>query len=401
MIEEKLLMTLSQKTETKMVLLVLDGVGGLPVHGKTALETAVTPNFDRLAAESSLGFSTPVSPGITPGSGPGHLSIFGYDPLKYEIGRGVLEALGIGMELGPCDLSSRGNFCTMDLSGVVTDRRAGRISTDVNEQICVKLQETIREIDGVEIIVRPGKEHRFVVVFRGDGLAGPLTDTDPQKVGLKPLPAEPVSPDGQRAADIVNTFMNLAREVLAAEHPANACLLRGIAKVPDIPSMSMLFKLNPAAIATYPMYRGLARLVGMDILETGETVADELTTLEEHYNNHDFFYVHVKKTDSHGEDGNFEKKVKVIEEVDALLPRLLKLNPDVLAVTGDHSTPCTLEGHSWHPVPYLLKADTIRLDPGNRYTEDQCRTGALGWFLAKESMSLMMGHALKFNKYGA
>ncbi len=401
MISDELMMQLSQKTDSKMVLLVMDGVGDMQVDGKTALETAVTPNFDALAKESALGFSTPVSPGITPGSGPGHLSIFGYDPLRYEIGRGVLEALGIGMGLGARDLATRGNFCTMDENDVVTDRRAGRIATEINEKICEKLQAAITVIDGVEIIIRPGKEHRFVVVFRGDGLAGPLTDTDPQKVGAKALAAKPASPEGKKSAEIVNTFMKLARDVLRHEPKANGCLLRGIAKVPDIPSMSKLFKITPACIATYPMYKGLARLVEMDILETGDTVASELETLKENWDNYDFFYFHVKKTDSYGEDGNFPKKVKVIEEVDGLLPQLLALEPDVLAVTGDHSTPCPMAAHSWHPVPYLLKAKTARIDPNPRYTEDCCRTGALGWFLARESMAIMMGHAMKLNKYGA
>ena len=401
MISDELMMQLSQKTDSKMVLLVMDGVGDMQVEGKTALETAVTPNFDALAKESALGFSTPVSPGITPGSGPGHLSIFGYDPMRYEIGRGVLEALGIGMGLGARDLATRGNFCTMDGNDVVTDRRAGRIATEINENICEKLQAAITDIDGVEIIIRPGKEHRFVVVFRGDGLAGPLTDTDPQKVGARALPAKPGTPEGQKSADIVNTFMKLARDVLRDEPKANGCLLRGIAKVPDIPSMNKLFKITPACIATYPMYKGLARLVEMDILETGDTVASELDTLKANWDKYDFFYFHVKKTDSYGEDGNFAKKVKVIEEVDGLLPSLLALKPDVLAVTGDHSTPCPMAAHSWHPVPYLLKAETARIDPNPRYTEDCCRTGALGWFLARESMAIMMGHAMKLNKYGA
>ena len=391
MIPEKELAALATKTDSKIVLLIMDGVGGLPLNGKTELESSLKPNLDRLAQNSIGGLTDPISPGITPGSGPSHLAIFGYDPLKYEIGRGVLEAAGIGFELTNRDLAARGNFATMDDKEIITDRRAGRIATEKNQQICAELQAKIKKIEDVEVFIRPGKEHRFVIIFRGDGLNGPLTDADPQKEGLKIKFTTAPSPESQRASDIVNKFIREANVILKSHHPANTVLLRGIAKVPHIPSMSENFKLTPACIATYPMYKGLASLVGMKILPTGDTIADEFRTLKEQWDNFDFFYVHIKKTDSYGEDGNFENKVHIIEELDKNIPQLLALKPAVIAVTGDHSTPALMKGHSWHPNPFILHSAWERRD----------RLGLLGRFPACDAMQLLLANALKLNKFGA
>ena len=396
-----LIRELAEEGKTKIVLLVMDGVGGLPMTpgGKTELETARTPNLDKLATEGICGQSIPIAPGITPGSGPAHLSLFGYDPIRYVIGRGVLEAVGIGFELGPDDLAARGNFCSIDANGLITDRRAGRIATEQSSKLCEVLQ-TI-QIPGVETFVRPVKEHRFVVVFRNKDLTDGIADTDPQQVGLAPLPAVAERPEAQATADVINTWLARAREVLAAHHPANMVTLRGVAKTPDLPLMGDVFKLKCGAIATYPMYRGVAKLVGMDLLPTGDDIASEFETLKAHFEDYDFFYLHVKKTDSYGEDGNFDNKVHIIEETDALIPELLALKPDVIAVTGDHSSPARLKAHSWHPVPTLIWSQYCRPDATTAFSETECTRGGLGLFHATDILPLLMANAMRLAKYGA
>jgi len=401
MVDEALMRSLTLKTPSTIVLLVMDGVGGLRVDGKTELEAAHSPHLDDLAARSICGVTDPVSPGITPGSGPGHLGMFGYDPLRYEIGRGVLEALGIEMELGKSDVVARGNFATMDHKGIIVDRRAGRIPTEKNKELCDLLQKEIPEIEGVQVEVRHGKEHRFVLRFMEEGLDGRIEDTDPQREGNPPHPPTPLVPEAEHTAQIIKLFSERANGVLQDHHPANTVLLRGISQIPAIPSMNDLFKLTPACIATYPMYKGLARLVGMEILETGETIADEFQTIKERFQEFDYFFLHIKKTDSYGEDGNFEKKVEIIEEVDRHIPELLALGPDVIAVTGDHSTPALLKGHSWHPNPFMLYSKYERIDDVQEFTEAACVKGGLGRFLAVHEMPLMLASALKIEKFGA
>jgi len=401
MISEDIIKEISIKTDSKILLLVIDGVGGLPLDGKTELERAEIPNLDNLVSRSICGLTDPVGYGITPGSGPSHLALFGYDPLKYIIGRGVLEALGIGVELTPKDMAARGNFATMDSRGIIVDRRAGRIPTEKNREICALLGKEIEKIKGVKVFIRPGKEHRFVAIFRGDGLNGPLSDADPQKNGEKARPARALSSRAKKAEEVVNSFIKKASEVLKSQHPANTVLLRGISKVPRIPPMGELFNLSPAAIATYPMYRGLARLVGMEVLQTGDGIQDELRTLRENFAKFDFFYLHIKQTDSSGEDGDYEKKVKIIEEVDRYIPEILDLKFDVIVVTSDHSTPALLKSHSWHPNPFMLWSRFIRVDGVNRFTERDCSKGSLGRFAAVNAMALMLANGLKLRKFGA
>lgn len=387
---------------SKMVMLIMDGLGGLPqvFNGGTELETAYTPHLDALAGHSTCGLMQSVSAGITPGSGPAHVSLFGYDPVKHLIGRGVLEALGIGFPLKPSDLAARGNFATVDDEGRVVDRRAGRISTETCVALCERLRTV--QLEGVQVLVEPVKEHRFVLVLRGEGLEQEIDDTDPQKTGLAPFPARAQVPQAERAAALVNAFVDQARERLRDQHPANALLLRGFSKHPAMPSMNDIYGIRTAAIATYPMYRGLARLVGMDLLETGESIDDEFACLEQYWAGYDFFFVHVKHTDSRGEDGDFAAKVTVIERVDEQIPRLLNLNPDVLVVTGDHSTPAVLASHSWHPLPFLLHARYCRPDRLDAFGEFQCgRYGSLGVFPAVDTLPLMMAHALRLTKFGA
>ncbi len=402
MVNEEIMKSLAIKTESKIVLLVADGIGDLPSeNNKTVLEKAFIPNLDKLASKSACGLTDPISCGITPGSGPAHLSLFGYDPIKYQIGRGALEALGVGMELTSRDLACRGNFATLNKEGIITDRRAGRIATELNEKLCKLMQDKINQIGDVKIIIKPGKEHRFVVVFRGDGLEDALSDADPQKVGEKIKFAEPLDSEAKKSVETVNEFIKQATEVLKEYHPANTVLLRGFAKHPGLPTMKELFKLTPAAIATYPMYKGLAKLVGMDILETGESLSDEIKTLQDNFSRYDFFYLHIKKTDSYGEDGNFEQKIKVIEEVDKYIPEVLALKPDVLVVTGDHSTPALMKGHSWHPNPFMLFSKYIRVDEVKQFNEKECVKGGLGRFSAVDVLPLMMANALKLQKFGA
>ncbi len=401
MIPEEVVQSLVVQTESKMVLTVIDGVGGLPVRGKTELEAAKTPNLDRLASRSICGLIDPVSYGITPGSGPSHLALFGYDPFKYEIGRGVMEALGIGLNLKKNDLSARGNFATIDDNGIIIDRRAGRISTEKNKEICQYLQMKMEEVEGVGVSIYPGKEHRFVIIFKGEGLRDELTDADPQKDGEKAKVTEALIPEARRTAEIINIFLKKAIEILKPFHPANAILLRGFSKIPDIPSMSERFKLRPAAIATYPMYKGLAKLVGMDVIGTGETLRDEVEALKKNFNRYDFFYIHFKKPDMAGEDGNFQLKVRAIEEIDRFIPSIIKLKPDVLVITGDHSTPAILKSHSWHPNPLLLYSRYIMPDGIRRFTERDCQRGQLGRFLALNVIPLMLAHGLKLKKFGA
>jgi 2,3-bisphosphoglycerate-independent phosphoglycerate mutase len=393
--------------ETKIVFLVLDGIGGLAMEegGPTELEAARTPNLDALAARSSCGFTVPISRGITPGSGPGHLGLFGYDPCRFIIGRGVLEALGIDFDLQPQDIAARGNFCSVDDEGRVTDRRAGRIPTEKCVELTSLLLEKVK-LPEVDVFIEPVKEHRFVLVLRAEGLAGDLTESDPQQLGVPPNRIEPLSTASdlvasQRTASLANQFVGQARQVLQNERPANMILLRGLDKRPDIPTMREVFGLRAAAIAVYPMYRGLAKLVGMDALPSGTTLSDEFDVLERVWPDHDYFFLHYKYTDSRGEDGDFDAKVAVIEEFDRFVPRALALKPDVLVVTGDHSTPALLRAHSWHPVPTMIHSRYCRCDDAEQYSERACSRGGLGTIQAVDLIPLALANALRLTKFGA
>jgi 2,3-bisphosphoglycerate-independent phosphoglycerate mutase len=394
---------LAQTAATKVVLLVMDGLGGMPLTpgGPTELEAARKPNMDRLAAEGCLGQILPVARGITPGSGPGHLSLFGYDPLRFDIGRGVLEAFGIGVEVGPADVAARGNFCSVDIAGNITDRRAGRIATEASKLLADKLSRI--SLAGVELEVKPVKEHRFVIVMRGPGLSAELTETDPQRTGVPPLPVKAHALKAQRTADLFNEWIAQAGKILANDHPANMLTLRGFSGDPRLPQFNEIYQVRSACVAVYPMYRGVAKLVGMQsIAFDGEKPEDEFRAVAKAWPDFDFFFIHIKPTDSRGEDGDFDAKVKVIETVDAALPVLLECKPDVLLITGDHSTPAKLKSHSWHPVPLLLCApETARPDAETVFGERSCARGGLGTFPSAELMQLAFGHAGRLAKYGA
>ena len=396
-----LIRELREPAGTKIVMLVADGLGGLPLEpgGRTELETASTPNLDACARDGVVGLSVPVLPGITPGSGPGHLGLFGYDPLEYRIGRGILEALGINFPVGAKDVAIRGNFCTLDADGKIADRRAGRPTNDKNKAAVERLRSI--KIPGIELFVEPVKEHRFVLVIRGDGLGDKVNDTDPQVTGVPPLAADGADAASKKTAEIANRFAAEARQVLASEGPISGVTLRGFATYPKIAKFADVYGLKAACIAVYPMYKGLARLVGMDILDPGNTLHGQVETLFKVWKDHDFFFLHFKYTDSTGEDGNFPAKVQMIEKFDAIIPDILKLKPDVLIVTGDHSTPSKLKSHSWHPVPTLLLADTCRTDEVTHFNESACLRGGLGQFPAKHLMLLAMAHAKRLGKYGA
>jgi 2,3-bisphosphoglycerate-independent phosphoglycerate mutase len=398
---------LTLKTKTKLALVVLDGLGDLANREQgylTPLEAAKTPNLDALSKDSAQGRMIPLAPGLTPGSGPGHLGLFGYDPLEVQVGRGVIEALGLGMELKPGDVCARANFATLDNKGIVTDRRAGRIPTETCEKLCAMLSAKIKKIGETEVLIQPGKEHRFVVIFRGKGLEGPLTDADPNREGLAiptVKPRDPKSTGQKKVAKLIADFYKAALPILANEKPANGFLMRGIAHQPEIPSFEERYLLKPAALAVYPMYKGLAQLVGMKKIEGPQTIKEQFERYLAEYDNFDFFFIHYKYTDKYGEDGNFASKKKAIEEFDAALPILLRKRPDVIAITGDHSTPCALKGHSWHPQPVLLNSIYSGSDKLERFTETGANTGSLGVFEAKFLIRLMQANARMFDKFGA
>jgi 2,3-bisphosphoglycerate-independent phosphoglycerate mutase len=400
----ELISRLAHDTGGKIILLVMDGLGGLPMTpgGLTELEAAKTPNMDKIAREGCSGLSIPVTRGVAPGSGPAHLALFGYDPIQYEIGRGVLEATGIGLEVLPGDVAIRGNFCTVDANGLITDRRAGRIPTEEG----AKRVELLRQIKlpGVETIVEAVQDYRFALILRGPGLNADIADTDPQVTGKPTLPAVAQSPAAEATAKLVNQWLDEARKVLKGHEPANMVTLRGFAMEPGLPKYKDVYKLKAACVAVYPMYKGVARLVGMDVIKTDshDTAADEFNHVARIYNDYDFIFCHIKYTDSRGEDGNFDAKVKVIEQVDEALPILLALNPDVLIITGDHSTPAKLKSHSWHPVPTLLYAPATQMpDRAQVFGEREAMCGGLGQFQAADLMPLALAHANRLAKFGA
>lgn len=399
---------LQVKTGAKLALIVLDGLGDIATRengGMTPLEAARTPNLDGLVAQGcAQGRMIPVAPGITPGSGPGHLGLFGYDPIEWEVGRGVIETLGLGIELKNGDVAARANFCTLDAKGLVTDRRAGRIATEVCERLCGILSSKIKKLGTTQVLIYPGKEHRFVVVFRGAGLEGPLTDTDPNREGLPIATAKPVNPKSagqKKVAKLIADFYAAALPLLKNETPANGFLMRGVAHQPDIPTFEQRYGLKAAALAVYPMYKGLSQLVGMTKIEGPETITQQFERYVKEYENYDYFFIHYKYTDKAGEDGNFAAKVKAIEDFDAALPVLLARKPDVLVITGDHSTPCAVKGHSWHPQPVLIHSEYSGSDKLDRFTETGANLGSLGIFEAKYLMRLMQANAKMFDKYGA
>jgi 2,3-bisphosphoglycerate-independent phosphoglycerate mutase len=401
---QKLIKPLLQKNDSKILLVVLDGLGGLPKNGKTELEYARTPNLDALARTSACGLHVPVSHGITPGSGPGHLGIFGYDPLEYQIGRGILEALGLGLDVRKTDVALRCNYATVR-EGVVTDRRAGRIPTEQSRKLTGKLQRELGRLDDVELIFAPGMEHRFALLLR---FPEPLTpdaamidDTDPQQEGRPPLKPGANSPAAERVAKVAEKIAAAIHEILKTEEKANFALMRGFSVMPHLPSFEEAFGLHALAIAVYPMYRGLAKLVGMDAPSVEGSVEDEVRFLKEHYHDYDFFFMHVKKVDSFGEDGNFEGKAQRIEEFDMLLPEILTLNPDVVVITGDHSTPAVMKGHSWHPVPVMIRSPYALGNLSSSFSERECTRGELGIFPAVNIIPLALAHSLRLKKFGA
>ena len=389
--------------DNKIIFLIFDGLGDIPNPGhalQTPLEAAKKPNLDLLAMEKGvLGRTIPVGIGITPGSGPGHLSMFGYDPVKYEIGRGILEVLGLDMDIGPGDVTARGNFCTIS-GDTVTDRRAGRIDTAIGEALCSRLGVAIPEVNGIKVTIKPGVSHRFGIVFSGPGLSDELEDADPHKENRPLVPARPKTNAADRTASVINDFMKKAREVLEGEKAANGVLLRGFSKRPDLPLFPERYHMEALAIATYPMYRGIAKVLGMKVEREPRDYKDMVSILKEHYDKYQFFFMHIKETDVAGEDGNFDAKKEAIEAADAIVQDIYSLKPKVLVVTGDHSTPCAFKGHGWHPVPLLIVTDTGETD-GLPFHEKNCLRGSLGTLYAKELMTLALAYGSKLDKFGA
>ena len=401
--ESKLLTDLLTPADSKIVFIILDGVGGIQMEGKggTELQVARKPNLDQLAEVSSCGLLDPVSPGITPGSGPSHFALFGYDPFQFNIGRGILEATGIDFPLTERDVVARVNFATMDQNGKISDRRAGRISNETNARICRKLQGSLRLSREVEVIVEPVKEHRAVLVLRGEGLRGEIEDTDPEREGVPPLEARASIAEAGGTADLVRDFVAQSRQILADESKANMVLLRGFAKYTRYPTMKERYGLNSLAIAAYPMYRGISRLVGMKVLSSVSTLEEEFKALAAHFADYDFFFLHIKQTDSRGEDGDFDGKVAVIEEVDRFIPQVRALQPDVLVVTGDHATPAKMRSHSWHPLPILLHSPYCLVDSVKKFDEVSCIGGIFGRMPSVQLMPIALAHARRLAKFGA
>ncbi|MGE5630330.1 MAG: 2,3-bisphosphoglycerate-independent phosphoglycerate mutase [Caulobacteraceae bacterium] len=402
--KDDLIEKLVVKNNARIVLLVMDGIGDIPHKDfgyKTPLEYAITPNLDKIACKSICGRIIPVVPGVTPGSGPGHLGLFGYNPLEHEIGRGILEAAGLNMDIKDGDVAMRCNFATADANGIITDRRAGRIPTEKCEELCAAISDKIKEIDGVQILIKPSMQHRFVVVFRGENLSDELTDSDPLMEGNAPHEVKATAKAAEFTAGIANKFYEEARKVIKDLHPANSLLMRGFSEKPRIPSLHHRFKLDPVCIASYPMYRGLARLVGMNVADVGKSYEEIFRKYCDLSSRYDFYFIHIKYTDSNGEDGNFAEKVKVIEDVDKALPILLEKKPSVLCITGDHSTPAAMKAHSWHHVPVLINSDFCGADETVRFTENECNKGGLGTFESRYLINYLLANALKLSKYGA
>ena len=398
-----------QENEKKIVLLVLDGIGDIPhpdFDFKTPLEAAKKPNIDKLAKKSVLGRIVPVHYGVTPGSGPGHLGLFGYDPRNYELGRGVMEALGLDIQLFPSDVAARGNFVTVDKDGLITNRRGGkgdidRLTTEETKKRVDLLSEKVNKILSIEILLTAGLDHRFVAIFRGREMRPNMSDSDPQKTGVPVMSIKALDSNSQISAQIVNEFQVRATRSISDFPYGNSLVLRGFSKRPNWPTMKQRYGLNCCAIAEYPMYRGLAQILGMEKLTTGSSPQDAFKTYVDNYNKYDFFFIHIKKSDSYGESGLFEDKVKVIETVDAALPVLESKMPDVLVITGDHSTPVLMKSHSWHPVPIMIYSEVCGADQTKKFTESECNVGGLSTFPSRHLMSIILANALKLSKYGA
>jgi 2,3-bisphosphoglycerate-independent phosphoglycerate mutase len=395
------LTALVRPADTKILLVVMDGLGGYAdgEHG-TELEEASTPNLDRLAAEGVTGLVEPVAPGITPGSGPGHLGLFGYDPEHFELGRGALSAAGLDFELRPGDVAARGNLCTLAPDGTITDRRAGRIPDEEAAALVDMLQKRV-QLDGAGVFFRHEREHRVLVVLRGEGLDERVTDTDPQATGVPPLEPEPLDPDAKRTVELVDELDAQVRRLLADQPRANGLLLRGFDTHRHLPGFAERYRLRAAAVAIYPMYRGIARLLGMDVLGHPADLDEQLELLAGAWADYDYFFLHHKGTDSAGEDGDRPRKIAAIEELDAVVPRLRELEPDVIAVSGDHSTPTQMAAHSWHPVPVVLWSERCGRDDAERFGERWCRAGGLGLRPTKDLMAYLLANAGRLAKYGA
>ena len=400
MIDEELFRDCYVSTPSKIVMLVVDGLGGLahPDTGLSELETARLPNLDAMAQESACGLTTPVELGVAPGSGPGHLALFGYDPLKHIIGRGALEALGIDVDLRPGDVAARGNFCTVDDAGLLVDRRAGRIPTELSAPLCHRLDQI--EVDGTQLDVFPVQDYRFVLRLRGEGLSEAITETDPQITGVPALEVQALASEAQKTADMVNSFVTQASGLLAEEERGNMVLLRGFAQLPNLPPMGDVYQLDPAGIAAYPMYRGLATVAGMQVIPTGHSFGDEVETLRQRFQEHDFFFIHYKPADAAGEDGDFDAKVRCLEDLDLFINEIRELEPDVFIVAGDHSTPAIMAAHSWHPVPFMLNSRLTKGEGIDAFNERSCAQGSIGRIPATRAMLLALSHAGKLNKYG-
>jgi 2,3-bisphosphoglycerate-independent phosphoglycerate mutase len=397
----ELVPSIVRQSDSKIVLVVMDGLGGVRTAERgSEISEARTPNLDRLAAEGSSGVHSVVAPGITPGSGAGHLALFGYDPVVYKLGRGALSAAGVSFDLRPGDVAARVNFCTLDDTGRVVDRRAGRISTETNERLCRMITDAMRLEGGVEMFLVPEQEHRALLVLRGANLSPMLRDTDPGVVGITPNLPSAIEPEAEGTAILLTRVLEQVRLILWREK-ANFMLLRGFDSLQDLPRFEERYLLNARGIAGYPMYLGIARLLGMAVSAPSHSWDDAILDLKSSWDEFDYFYLHYKATDSAGEDGDFDRKMAAIELIDASIPQIADLGPGVLCVTGDHSTPAPLMRHSWHPVPFLMWGPEVGVDAVTRFDEEAARMGNFGHQMARDLMTFMLAATGRLSTFGA
>ena len=404
----------------KVVLVIIDGLGDRPISelkDQTPLEAANTPNLDYFATNGITGIMNAIDVGIRPGSDTSHLAIFGYDPETHYTGRGIFEAAGIGMELKKGDIALRGNFATVTEDLIIVDRRAGRIEN------VSKLADALNgmKIDGVRFFVKAGVMHRAGVVLRGSNLSHMVSDNDPHEVGVKVKQVKALdnTEEAKFTASVINKFLEEAHKILK-EHEvnkkrrkerlleANYILLRGASKLTHFEPFEKKYKLKACCIAGAGLYKGIAKVLGMDVLQvkgaTGTANTDinaKFIAAKKALAKYDFVFVHIKYADNYAEDGNVFGKLKFIEKIDDALIHLIGIKDTLIVITADHSTPCKLKAHSGDPVPIVMFGEGVRTDKVKEFNERSCMQGGLGRIKGKDLMNEILNLIGKAKLYGA
>ncbi len=398
----------------KIVFIVFDGLADRPIKelgNKTPLEVANKPNLDELAKRGVNGLLDIISPGKRIGSDVAHLSILGYDPYKYYTGRGPLEASGIGLELDSNDVAFRANFATVSEDFTVIDRRAGRIKEGTKE-----LEKAINEIDiGVDFIFKASVAHRGALVLKGKGLSDKVSDTDPHEVGVKVMEAKPLenTKEAKRTAEIINEFTKKVHEVLNNHRvnverakrglpKANIVLLRGAGRTPKLEPFEKRYGIKGACIAKTAIIKGIARLLGMEVIDSKEDFLERGKQIFEALNRNDFVLLNIKEPDEAGHDGNYEKKIKIIEEADKMIGMFLDyVEENYLVVLSDHTTPVSFRDHTGDEVPVLIAGPEVRSDDVTTFSERSVYKGYLNRIRALDLMTYMLNLTNRLEKYGA